>query len=142
LPAPFGPNKPCGHALGGKENTMIGYATLGSNDFEKAKAFYDVVLAELGGKRTMTNDRMQGYGSGDGAMLAICKPYDGQEATAGNGTMISLAAPSRELVDKVHAAAMTQGAEDEGAPGLRGDTFYGAYFRDLDGNKVCVFKLG
>jgi predicted lactoylglutathione lyase len=121
---------------------MIGYATLGSNDFEKAKAFYDAVLADLGGKRTMTNDRMQGYGSGGGAMLAVCKPYDGQAATAGNGTMISLTAPSREVVDKVHAAAMAQGATDEGAPGLRGETFYGAYFRDLDGNKLCVFKIG
>lgn len=122
---------------------MIGYATLGSNDFEKAKAFYDVVLGELGAKRTMTNDHMQGYGStGGGAMLAVCKPFDGQPATAGNGTMISLLAPSRELVDKVHATAMAHGAKDEGAPGLRGDTFYGAYFRDLDGNKLCVFKYG
>jgi predicted lactoylglutathione lyase len=124
------------------EKAMIGYATLGSNDFEKAKAFYDAVLAELGGKRTMTNDRMQGYGSGGGAMLAICKPYDGQRATGGNGTMVALAASSREVVDKAHAAAMANGATDEGAPGLRGDTFYGAYFRDLDGNKLCVFKIG
>ena len=122
---------------------MIGYATLGSNDFEKAKAFYDVVLAELDGRRTMTSDRMQGYGSvGGGAMLAICKPYDGQPATPGNGTMISLAATSREVVDKVYAAAIANGAKDEGAPGLRGEQFYGAYFRDLDGNKLCVFKVG
>ena len=122
---------------------MIGYATLGSNDFERAKAFYDAVTAELGGKRTMTNDRMQGYGSvGGGAMLAICKPYDGQPATAGNGVMISLVADSREAVDKAYAAAMANGAKDEGAPGLRGGEFYGAYFRDLDGNKLCVFKIG
>ncbi len=122
---------------------MIGYATLGSNDFEKAKSFYDAVTAELGGKRTMTNDRMQGYGSvGGGAMLAICKPYDGETATAGNGVMISLAAATREAVDKAYAAAMANGAKDEGAPGLRGGEFYGAYFRDLDGNKLCVFKIG
>jgi catechol 2,3-dioxygenase-like lactoylglutathione lyase family enzyme len=122
---------------------MIGYATLGANDFDNAKAFYDRVLGELGGRRTMTNDRMQGYGSpGGGAMLAICKPYDGGPATVGNGVMISLAAPSRELVDKTYATAMANGAKDEGAPGLRGETFYGAYFRDLDGNKLCVFKMG
>ena len=122
---------------------MIGYATLGSNDFERARAFYDIVLAELDGKRTMTSDRMQGYGSvGGGAMLAICTPYDGRPATAGNGVMISLTAPSRELVDKVYAVAIAQGAKDEGAPGLRGGDFYGAYFRDLDGNKLCVFKIG
>ncbi len=107
---------------------MIGYATLGSNDFEKAKAFYDGVLAELGGARTMT-------------MEAVCKPYDGQPATVGNGMMISLAAPSTERVDKTYAAALAHGGTDEGAPGLRGETFYGAYFRDLDGNKLCVFTM-
>jgi catechol 2,3-dioxygenase-like lactoylglutathione lyase family enzyme len=121
---------------------MIGYATLGSNDFEKAKAFYDGVLAELGGARTMTMDRIQGYGSpAGGAMLAVCKPYDGQPATVGNGMMISLAAPSTERVDKTYAAALAHGGTDEGAPGLRGETFYGAYFRDLDGNKLCVFTM-
>ncbi|MDR3513930.1 MAG: VOC family protein [Caulobacteraceae bacterium] len=121
---------------------MIGYATVGSNDLEKAKTFYDVVLAELGGKRTMTMDRMQGYGSGGGAMLAVCRPYDEQTATCGNGTMVALAAPSRELVDKTYATALANGATDEGAPGLRGGAFYGAYFRDLDGNKLCVFNMG
>ncbi len=122
---------------------MIGYAMLGSNDFEKAKAFYDVVLAELGATRTMAMDTMQGYGASEhGVMLAVCKPYDGKPATAGNGVMIALAAPSREAVDKTHATAMANGATDEGAPGLRGDTFYGAYFRDLDGNKHCAFHIG
>jgi catechol 2,3-dioxygenase-like lactoylglutathione lyase family enzyme len=122
---------------------MIGYATVGSNDLEKAKAFYDVVLAELGGQRTLTMDRLQGYGApGGGGMLAVCRPYDEQTATPGNGAMVALAAPSRELVDSVYAAALANGGSDEGAPGLRGDTFYGAYFRDLDGNKLCVFKIG
>ena len=121
---------------------MIGYVTLGTNDFEKSKAFYDTVLAELGGKRTMTMDRIQGYGNGASpVMFAICKPYDEKPATVGNGTMISLAAPSAEVVGKVHAKALAAGAKDEGAPGLRGDTFYGAYFRDLDGNKICVFTM-
>jgi catechol 2,3-dioxygenase-like lactoylglutathione lyase family enzyme len=121
---------------------MIGYVTIGSNDLERAKSFYDVVLAELGGKRSFASDRMQGYGAGGGPMIAICKPYDDQPATVGNGMMVSLAAPSRDLVHKVHATALAHGAQDEGAPGPRGDTFYGAYFRDLDGNKFCVFQAG
>jgi len=122
---------------------MIGYVTLGANDFERAKTFYDKVLAVLGGKRTLTMDRLQGYGSiGGGAMLAVCRPYDEKPATVGNGVMVSLTAPSRELVDKTHAAALANGAADEGAPGLRGETFYVAYFRDLDGNKLCVFHTG
>ncbi len=99
-------------------------------------------LAELGGKRAFGSERMQGYAGGGGAMLAVCTPHDGKPATVGNGTMFSLDAPSQEMVDKVHARAMSLGAPDEGAPGLRGDAFYGAYFRDPDGNKLCVFKMG
>ncbi len=121
---------------------MIGYVTLGTNDMERAKKFYDAVLAGLGGTRTMASERMQGYGAGKGPMLAVIKPYDEKPATSGNGTMVSLAAPSRDVVNKVHADALANGAKDEGAPGLRGDTFYGAYFRDFDGNKLCVFHMG
>lgn len=120
---------------------MIGYVTLGTNDFEKATAFYDAVLAELGGKRRFASDRMQFYGADGRTMLAVCKPYDGKAATAGNGTMIALAAPSRELVDKTYAKAISLGAKDEGASGVRMGNFYGAYFRDLDGNKICVFNM-
>ena len=121
---------------------MIGYVTLGTNDLERAKKFYDAVLSEVGGKRTQTYERMQLWGSGRGAMLAVCTPFDEKSAGVGNGTMVALAAKSREEVDMVHKRAMANGAADEGAPGLRGDDFYGAYFRDLDGNKLCVFKIG
>ena len=121
---------------------MLGYVTIGTNNLEKSKAFYDALTAEFGGKRTFASERMQGYGGGSGAMIAVCTPHDGKPATVGNGTMFSLAAASREQVDKVYAKAMSLGAKDEGAPGLRGDTFYGAYFRDPDGNKLCVFKSG
>ncbi|MBU6444241.1 MAG: VOC family protein [Alphaproteobacteria bacterium] len=121
---------------------MIGYVTLGTNDLNRAKTFYDTVLAELGGKRGFATDRAQMYAAGAGPMLMVCTPYDKNPATVGNGTMISLAAPSREMVDKVHATALAAGAADEGAPGERMPTFYGAYFRDLDGNKLCVFKMG
>jgi catechol 2,3-dioxygenase-like lactoylglutathione lyase family enzyme len=121
---------------------MIGYVTLGTNNFDKAKAFYDVVLAELGAKRGMTNERMQGYRAERGPSLMVCQPFDKKSASIGNGTMVALTAPSREAVDKTHAAALKSGGSDEGAPGLRGETFYGAYFRDLDGNKLCVFHMG
>jgi len=122
---------------------MIGYTLVGTNDLERAKKFYDAALAGLGAGRTMSGERMQGYGvKGNPVMFGVCTPHDGKPATFGNGTMISLIAPSREVVDKVHKDALAAGAKDEGAPGLRGDTFYGAYFRDLDGNKLCVFKMG
>lgn len=121
---------------------MLGYVTIGTNDFEKAKAFYANLLADLGGKPLFGSDRIQFYGSGQGGMLAVCIPYDKNAPAPGNGNMIALQAASNELVDKVYNNAMSLGCSDEGAPGHRLPTFYGAYFRDPDGNKVCVFKMG
>ena len=128
---------------------MIGYATLGTNDIDKALGFYDGLLATVGGKRLMQmpdERKLTLYGTGTGTpMLGIGKPYDGGTATVGNGTMISLAADDRAQVDAVYAKAIELGASDEGAPGTRGPDamgFYGAYFRDPDGNKFCVFKMG
>jgi predicted lactoylglutathione lyase len=79
-------------------------------------------------------------------MLGVGPAYDGQPATAGNGTMIALVLDTRAKVDAMHAAALAAGAADEGAPGVRGEegpqAFYGAYFRDPDGNKLCAFRVG
>jgi catechol 2,3-dioxygenase-like lactoylglutathione lyase family enzyme len=121
---------------------MIAYATIGTNDLDRARGFYDAVMAPLGGKRTMAFERMQFYGGVGQSMLAICKPYDEKPASAGNGSMFGLPAASREAADATHAAALAAGGSDEGAPGQRMDGFYGAYFRDLDGNKLCVFYPG
>ncbi|MCA6299147.1 MAG: VOC family protein [Phenylobacterium sp.] len=121
---------------------MLGYVTLGANDFEAAKAFYRAVLAPLGAKPAMSGERMELYSNGTGAMLGVCVPYDKGQASAGNGVMPAIAAANREVVDQVHAAALANGATCEGPPGERMPTFYGAYFRDPDGNKICVYKMG
>jgi catechol 2,3-dioxygenase-like lactoylglutathione lyase family enzyme len=120
---------------------VIGYTTLGVNDLERARAFYDAVLKPLGGRRTLSYPRSQYYGSTGGAMLGVVLPFDQQPATVGNGVMVALAAASHEQIDRTHAAALAHGAACEGPPGDRGDGFYGAYFRDLDGNKLCIFKM-
>jgi catechol 2,3-dioxygenase-like lactoylglutathione lyase family enzyme len=123
---------------------MIGYVTLGTNQFEKAAAFYDALLGELGAKRVMEIDRLILWGAEPGKpMLAICKPFDGKAATVGNGTMVALAMPSQDAVRKFHAKALELGGTDEGAPGPRADgSFFGGYFRDLDGNKLVAFIIG
>jgi catechol 2,3-dioxygenase-like lactoylglutathione lyase family enzyme len=124
---------------------MIGYITLGTNDLERGRTFYDALLSEMGVKRLMEFGEV---GSGwaaslDQPMLCIFKPYDGQPATVGNGVMAGISAGSREAVDRLHKKALELGGADEGKPGLRenigGDGFYAAYFRDLDGNKLDVF---
>ena len=120
---------------------MIGYVTIGTNDLEKARSFYDPLLAELGGKRAWASERMQGY-AGPGGMIAICTPHDGKPATVGNGSMFAFPAQTREGVDKFYARAIALGATDEGPPGARNDNFYGAYFRDPDGNKLNAFVMG
>jgi catechol 2,3-dioxygenase-like lactoylglutathione lyase family enzyme len=121
---------------------MIGYVTLGTNDLGRAEKFYDELLGELGAKRLMTNERMRFYGVPGQPMFVVCKPFDGKPASVGNGTMVALAAGTKDAVDRVHKKAIALGARDEGAPGPRGNGFYGAYFRDPDGNKIVAFVLG
>ena len=122
---------------------MLAYLTLGSNDIEKSLAFYDQILGELGAKQLFNNGRLYFYGTGPvSVMLAIGGPHNEEAATSGNGVMPALSAPDHATVDRVYAKAMELNAVDEGAPGKRLPTFYGAYFRDPDGNKICVCKLG
>ena len=122
---------------------MIGYVTLGTNDLQRAASFYDALLAEIDAKRLWDFGRGIGWGVAmDKPSLAVMKPFDGNAATVGNGVMVGLVVDSRAKVDRVHAKALELGGKDEGAVGLRGETFYTGYFRDLDGNKLNVFCIG
>lgn len=122
---------------------MIGYVTLGTNDFERAAGFYDQLLGELGAKRAMDTDRFIAWaGDGGPPMLALAKPFDEKSATVGNGVMVAFSAGSQEQVDALYAKALELGGADEGKPGPRGGGFYAGYFRDLDGNKLNAFFMG
>lgn len=130
---------------------MIGYVTLGTSDVERARGFYDALLGTLGATRIMEfGDDLGGFTmwatSWDKPGLAITLPYDKQAAHPGNGMMTALTVERREQVDALHAKALELGGRCEGPPGVRGDegpqAFYGAYFRDLDGNKLCAFRVG
>lgn len=122
---------------------MIGYTTVGASNLETSLAFYDALLAEIGGKRVFEVPHGQFYGFAKGAMFAVLTPYDGKTQQCGNGNMVALNVGTKEKVHEVHAKALALGGKDEGAPGPRGvGTFYGAYFRDLDGNKLCAFVMG
>ena len=121
---------------------MIGYVTLGTNNLDRAVAFYDELLALLGAKRFMGEEGhfVAWAVSPDAPGLSVTHPFDGQPASVGNGTMVALAADTPEIVDRVHAKAIELGGADEGPAGPRGDEgFYAGYFRDLDGNKLNVF---
>ena len=131
---------------------MIGYVTLGSDNMPRARAFYDELLGStIGAKRIMEfGDEAGGFtmwGTGfDKPGLAVTNPYNKQPAVAGNGNMAAITLNSRDKVDSVYAKALELGGTCEGPPGVRGEegpqAFYGAYFRDLDGNKLCAFRIG
>ena len=121
---------------------MIGYSTIGTNDMDRATAFYDALLAEVGAKRMMAMDRIKFYGSKPGgAMLAVCIPFDKDTQHCGNGNMIAIPGGSPEGAKKLYEKAIELGATDEGEPGDRMPVFYGGYVRDLDGNKLCFFHM-
>jgi predicted lactoylglutathione lyase len=122
---------------------MIGYVTLGTNDIDRAAGFYDVLMEEFGCKRAWETDRFIAWSANEkGQLLLVIKPFDGEPATVGNGTMVALKAASTEQVERVHALALRLGGKDEGAVGPRGDNFYAGYFRDLDGHKLAVYFMG
>jgi catechol 2,3-dioxygenase-like lactoylglutathione lyase family enzyme len=122
---------------------MFSHVTVGSNDVARSKGFYDAMLKPLGLVRCADYPDGVGYGPAGGGrpQLWIVSPLDKKAASTGNGITIGLEAPDRPAVDAAHKAAMSAGAQDEGAPGLRPHyhpNYYGAYVRDLDGNKICI----
>lgn len=127
---------------------MIGYATLGTNDIDRARAFYSELLSTIGAKEMMRMpEGFTLYGTSfDKPGIAVTTPYNGEPHHPGNGQMLAIPMDQRAKVDALHAKALELGGSCEGPPGLRGDegptAFYGAYFRDLDGNKLCAFKMG
>jgi len=121
---------------------MIGYVTIGTNDLARAAVFYDAIAAAMGTGRMMEWESAIAWGTPGGAPgIAASKPFDGQPATVGNGTMVALEAKDQAQVDRIYEVAMAQGGTCEGPPGPRGDSFYAAYFRDLDGNKLNAFVM-
>lgn len=121
---------------------MLGYTTIGTKDLVKATAFYDALLALVGGKQLMGLDRIKFYGTeAGGAMLAVCLPADGGEQSIGNGHMIAIPGGSPAGADALYHKAIELGATDEGAPGQRIPIFYGGYVRDPDGNKIAFYHM-
>ncbi len=118
--------------------SIISHVSIGTNDFDKAAAFYDPVMAALGCKRIMAFEGAVAYGKAFPEFW-VQTPFDGNAAQAANGVHIAFLAPDQATVDAFYAAAMAAGATDDGAPGYRpqyGAAYYGAFVRDLDGHKI------
>jgi catechol 2,3-dioxygenase-like lactoylglutathione lyase family enzyme len=117
------------------------HVTVGTNDLEKARSFYDTVLGEIGLKRIADLDNNGSIWGENAPSFFVLKPANGQPATVGNGVTVSFEAPNRASIDSFYKKALAAGAKDEGAAGTRGwaPNAYAAYVRDLDGNKLAVY---
>ena len=124
---------------------MISHVHIGVSDFRRALSFYSALMGALGYPLKFSEPENSWAAwkpaNAERPLFIIGRPYNGGAATPGNGQMVALLAPSRDAVDQCHDAAIASGGRSEGAPGLRPQyhpNYYGAYFRDPDGNKLCV----
>jgi len=124
---------------------MLSHVHIGVTDFERAFAFYRGLMNELGFTLKFVEPERPWAGwmqpGRDRPLFLVGRPYNGEDATPGNGQMVALLAPSRDVVDRAYARAIAAGARSEGEPGPRPhyhSHYYGAYFHDPDGNKLCV----
>ncbi|MDT7838182.1 VOC family protein [Aquabacterium sp. OR-4] len=124
---------------------MFSHIFVGASDFERALSFYRPLMDALGVQARFCDDTKPwaGWQSAPDPrpLFLIGRPFDGQAHAPGNGQMVAFAAGDRATVNRAHAAALAHGGRCEGAPGLRPHYhahYYGAYFRDPDGNKLCV----
>ena len=124
---------------------MISHVYIGVNDFEQAFTFYSPIMQALGFALKFREPAYPWAGWVEPGvprpLFLVGRPWDGNPAQHGNGQMVALLAPSRAAVDAAYAAALAHGGSDDGAPGVRAHyhpNYYGAYFRDPEGNKLCV----
>ncbi len=121
---------------------MIAYATIGVSDLKRAYPFYQALADELEAQHflgSLDDSFIAWVGPNHEPGIGITLPYNGEPQTVGNGMMIALAAKDPAQVDRLYDIAIAQGGSCEGKPGPRGENFYAAYFRDLDGNKLNAF---
>jgi catechol 2,3-dioxygenase-like lactoylglutathione lyase family enzyme len=121
---------------------MLTAVCVGASDLDAATTFYDGILTNLNMYRTAGNDVEVGYGTkGQSPTFWVIKPYDKKAASFGNGSQVMLKAKDQSAVIEFHKAALALGGRDEGQPGLRdyAEGYFGAYVRDLDGNKLHAF---
>lgn len=123
---------------------MLLYTTVGVRDLERAIRFYDAVFTVFGHRRLPTDTdgwAWWGHEFDDGFSFCVCMPFDGKRAEPGNGVMFALRGESAAQVREFYEVAIAAGGQGEGAPGTRAlyePSFYVAYVRDPDGNKVAA----
>jgi uncharacterized protein len=137
--SPFGLHQPpAAEGKGAREpaarRPTIDHITLRVRDLPASRRFFEAALAPLSLGLEFEHEGLLAFGSGESGRLII---YASERPVA--GFHVAFSAPSREAVDRFHAAALEAGGRDNGAPGLRPGYhagYYGAYVFDPDGNNV------
>ena len=122
---------------------MFAFITIGTNNLKKSSSFYSKILKPLKIKKVLSHNRYYGYAKKETHKkieLYLIRQKKKKKATIGNGTMITFKANSKKTVNEFYKIGISLGAKDEGMPGPRHGKDYYAYLRDLDGNKICIFK--
>jgi catechol 2,3-dioxygenase-like lactoylglutathione lyase family enzyme len=117
---------------------MIHHVSLGTNNIERARGFYDPLMKLIGLRLLRASASAAHYGASD-IIFSLETPIDGKPAAAGNGVHVAFQAPDRETVRRFHATAIRNGGVDDGNPGIRQNynaNYYAAFVRDPDGNKI------
>jgi catechol 2,3-dioxygenase-like lactoylglutathione lyase family enzyme len=121
---------------------MFSHIMIGANDVAASKVFYDAILATLGHKPGVIDEKGRCFYFTNTGIFALTPPINGEPASHGNGTTIGFSAISGDQADEWHAAGLSNGGENcEDAPGVRevgGGQLYLAYLLDPSGNKICA----
>ena len=125
---------------------MFSHIMVGTSDLDRAKAFYDPVMATLGVGPGMVDRHRVFYRTPTG-VFGVSLPINGEPQSYANGGTIGFALSSAEQGDAWHAAGVANGGVTcEDPPGVREGgmgKMYLAYLRDPDGNKLCgLYRMG
>ena len=94
---------------------MFSYIMLGTNDLPRASTFYDPLMEMLRYPRGGRNEDVAWWGVFNGnntTALGVGRPFDKQDATTGNGVMVTLIARSAEHIQQLHALALNHGGNE------------------------------
>lgn len=120
---------------------MFSHIMVGTNDLDRAKAFYDALLGALDIPPAMVDRHRIFYRTPTG-VFSVSLPINGEPATFANGGTVGFACTSPEQAAAWHAAGVANGGQTcEEPPGVRDGgmgKMYLAYLRDPDGNKLCA----
>ncbi|HEL3008572.1 TPA: VOC family protein [Stenotrophomonas maltophilia] len=124
---------------------MFSHITVGTNDMDAARRFYDALFAAMGARPGVFDEKGRLLYFKDGRMFGVTAPIDGQPACHANGGTIGFTLDSAEAVRGWQDAGVAHGGtaieDPAGIRSIAGRQLFLAYLRDPDGNKLCAVHV-